>query len=515
MTIGHESNPLRDSRDRRLARIAGPSALVFFGVTGDLARKKLLPAVYDLMNRGLLPPSFGLVGYGRREWSDDDFRAYVRESVQAHARTSFREDVWNQFQKGMRFVQGAFDDDAAYERLKGTLAELDERGAQGNHAFYLSIPPKAFEQVLSKLAEHGLASRDNTNNNPRNGWRRVVIEKPFGHNLESARELNGIVERVFPPDSVFRIDHYLGKETVQNILAMRFSNQMFEPIWNANYVDHVQITMAEDIGIGSRAGYYDGVGAARDVIQNHLLQLLALTAMEEPLSLDSKHLRAEKAKVLEAVRIDDLENSFALGQYAPGYQGGEHVNGFFDEKDIPADSRTETFAALKVNIDNRRWAGTPFYLRAGKRLGRRVTEIALLFKKSSDRLFGKETEVPAGQNAIVIRVQPDEGMTIRLAAKVPGTQMEIRDVNMDFGYGHAFTEASPEAYERLILDVLLGEPPLFPRHEEVELSWKILDPFEKYWEENKIKPEPYESGSWGPRSAQKMLERDNRAWRRQ
>ena len=516
MHTGHESNPLRDSRDRRLTRIAGPSALVFFGVTGDLARKKLLPAVYDLMNRGLLPPSFGLVGYGRREWDNDDFRNYGRKSVEENARTPFREDVWNQFQKGMRFVRGNFDDDAAFKRLKETLEELDKRGAQGNHAFYLSIPPKAFEQVLSKLAEHGLASRDDVavDDSLMNGWRRVVIEKPFGHDLESARELNAIVERVFPPDSVFRIDHYLGKETVQNILAMRFSNQMFEPVWNANYVDHVQITMAEDIGIGSRAGYYDGVGAARDVIQNHLLQLLALTAMEEPLSLDSKHLRAEKAKVLEAVRIDDLENSFALGQYAPGYQGGEHVNGFFDEKDIPADSRTETFAALKVNIDNRRWAGTPFYLRAGKRLGRRVTEIALLFKKSSDRLFGKETEVPAGQNAIVIRVQPDEGMTIRLAAKVPGTQMEIRDVNMDFGYGHAFTEASPEAYERLILDVLLGEPPLFPRHEEVELSWKILDPFEKYWEENKIKPEPYESGSWGPRSAQKMLERDNRAWRR-
>ena len=359
MTNGHEANPLRDTRDRRITRIAGPSALVFFGVTGDLARKKLLPAVYDLMNRGLLPPSFGLVGFGRRPWSDDDFRAYVRESVEANARTPFREDVWNQFQQGMRFVEGAFDDDAAYEQLKSTLAELDERGAHGNHAFYLSIPPKAFEQVLTKLAEHDLASGDNDTINPVDGWRRVVIEKPFGHNLESARELNSIVEAVFPPDAVFRIDHYLGKETVQNILAMRFSNQMFEPLWNSHYVDHVQITMAEDIGIGSRAGYYDGVGAARDVIQNHLLQLLALTAMEEPLSLDAKHLRAEKAKVLEAVRIDDLPNSFALGQYAAGYQGGEHVNGFFDENDIPADSRTETFAALKVSIANRRWEGTP------------------------------------------------------------------------------------------------------------------------------------------------------------
>lgn len=359
MTFGQEANPLRDPRDRRITRIAGPSALVFFGVTGDLARKKLLPAVYDLMNRGLLPPSFGLVGFGRRPWSDDDFRNYVRESVEANARTPFREDVWNQFQQGMRFVEGAFDDDAAFEKLKSTLAELDERGAHGNHAFYLSIPPKAFEQVLTKLAEHGLASHDADTVNPVDGWRRVVIEKPFGHDLKSARELNSIVEAVFPPDAVFRIDHYLGKETVQNILAMRFSNQMFEPLWNSHYVDHVQITMAEDIGIGSRAGYYDGVGAARDVIQNHLLQLLALTAMEEPLSLDAKHLRAEKAKVLEAVRIDDLPNSFAVGQYSAGYQGGEHVNGFFDEKDIPADSRTETFAALKLSIANRRWEGTP------------------------------------------------------------------------------------------------------------------------------------------------------------
>ena len=513
MTNGHEANPLRDTRDRRITRIAGPSALVFFGVTGDLARKKLLPAVYDLMNRGLLPPSFGLVGFGRRPWSDDDFRAYVRESVEANARTPFREDVWNQFQQGMRFVEGAFNDDAAFEKLKSTLAELDERGAHGNHAFYLSIPPKAFEQVLTKLAEHDLASRDNDTVNPVDGWRRVVIEKPFGHNLESARELNSIVEAVFPPDAVFRIDHYLGKETVQNILAMRFSNQMFEPLWNSHYVDHVQITMAEDIGIGSRAGYYDGVGAARDVIQNHLLQLLALTAMEEPLSLDAKHLRAEKAKVLEAVRIDDLPNSFALGQYAAGYQGGEHVNGFFDENDIPADSRTETFAALKVSIANRRWEGTPFYLRAGKRLGRRVTEIAVVFKKSSDRLFGERENPQVGQNAIVIRVQPDEGMTIRFSAKVPGTQMEIRDVNMDFSYGSAFAEESPEAYERLILDVLLGEPSLFPVNAEVELSWKILDPALENWAARGA-PECYESGGWGPPGATAMLARSGREWRR-
>lgn len=510
MPITPESNPLRDPRDRRLTRVAAPSTLVFFGVTGDLARKKLLPAVYDLVNRGLLPPNFGLVGFGRREWSDDDFRIQVRESVEAHARTKFNEDVWNQFSTGIRFVQGAFDDDSAFEELKATLRDLDEnRGTQGNHAFYLSIPPKAFEQVLQKLADHQMAQKEDGS-----GWRRVVIEKPFGHDLASARELNNIVEQVFPADAVFRIDHYLGKETVQNILAMRFANQMFEPLWNSNYIDHVQITMAEPFGIGSRAGYYDGVGAARDVIQNHLLQLLALTAMEEPISYNAQHLRAEKEKVLEAVQLpQDLSESFAIGQYSAGYQGGEEVNGFFDEKDIPADSRTETFAALKLDINTRRWAGVPFYLRTGKRLGRRVTEIALVFKRTANTIFGAADD-NSGQNAIVIRVQPDEGVTLRFSSKVPGTQLEIRDVNMDFGYGHSFTEESPEAYERLILDVLLGEPPLFPRHEEVELSWKILDPFEEYWEKHKIKPEPYEPGSWGPESAHQMMARDNRAWRR-
>ncbi|MEX3609995.1 glucose-6-phosphate dehydrogenase [Rothia sp. LK2588] len=509
MSNSHDKNPLRDPRDRRLTRVAGPSSLVFFGVTGDLARKKLLPATYDLVNRGLLPPSFALVGFGRRDWSDDDFRAEVRTHVEQHSRTEFREDVWQQFAKGIRFVQGAFDEDAAYKRLKETLSELEaEHGTQGNHAFYLSIPPKAFEQVLKQLSAHGLAQSESEKS-----WRRVVIEKPFGHDLESARELNSIVEDVFPADSIFRIDHYLGKETVQNLLALRFANQMFEPVWNANYIDHVQITMAEPFGIGTRAGYYDGVGAARDVIQNHLLQLLALTAMEEPNSFNAAALRAEKEKVLAAVSLpQDLENAFALGQYEGGYQGGEEVKGFFEEKDIPADSRTETFAALKVGINTRRWAGVPFYLRTGKRLGRRVTEIALVFKKSPNLLFHQTEE--NCQNAIVIRVQPNEGMTIRFASKVPGTQSQIRNVNMDFGYSHSFTEESPEAYERLILDVLLGEPPLFPRHQEVELSWQILDPFEKYWAEHKIKPEPYAPGSWGPDSAHDMLARDNRAWRR-
>uniref|UniRef100_UPI002FE2D249 glucose-6-phosphate dehydrogenase n=1 Tax=Sinomonas sp. TaxID=1914986 RepID=UPI002FE2D249 len=361
-------NPLRDPRDRRLNRIAGPSSLVLFGVTGDLARKKLMPAVYDLANRGLLPPSFALVGFARREWEKEDFAEEVKASVKQYARTPFDEAVWAQLNEGVRFVQGSFDDDEAFERLKSTLEELDEqRGTRGNHAFYLSIPPKAFEQVCRQLSAHGLAQAEEGK------WRRVVIEKPFGHNLESARQLNDIVESVFPPDAVFRIDHYLGKETVQNILALRFANQLFEPIWNANYVDHVQITMAEDIGTGGRAGYYDGVGDARDVIQNHLLQLLALTAMEEPISFNAADLRAEKEKILAAVRLPkDLATATARGQYGEGWQGGEKVPGFLEEDGMNPQSTTETYAAIKLQIGTRRWAGVPFYLRTGKRLGRRV-----------------------------------------------------------------------------------------------------------------------------------------------
>ncbi|MUL46515.1 glucose-6-phosphate dehydrogenase [Mycobacterium sp. CBMA293] len=503
-------NLLRDPRDRRLSRIAGPSSLVLFGVTGDLARKKLVPAVYDLANRGLLPPSFALVGFGRREWTSADFVAEVKANVKAYARTPFDEAVWEQLSEGIRFVQGAFDDELAFKRLRATLEELDEqRGTRGNHAFYLSIPPKAFEQVCRQLSESGLAQAEDGR------WRRVVIEKPFGHDLESARQLNDVVESVFPPDAVFRIDHYLGKETVQNILALRFANQLFEPLWNANNVDHVQITMAESIGTGGRAGYYDGVGAARDVIQNHLLQLLALTAMEEPISFAADDLRAEKEKVLAAVKLpDDLSTHSARGQFTGGWQGGEQVLGFLEEDGIPADSTTETYAAIRVDINTRRWAGVPFYLRAGKRLGRRVTEIAVVFKRAPNMLFHEFAQDDFGQNAVVIRVQPDEGATIRFGSKVPGTQTEVRDVTMDFGYGHSFTESSPEAYERLILDVLLGEPPLFPRHTEVELSWKILDPFEEYWASLDEQPEPYAPGSWGPASADELLARDGRTWRR-
>jgi len=508
--IGQGVNPLRDPSDRRLNRIAGPSGLVIFGVTGDLSRKKLMPAIYDLANRGLLPPGFSLVGFARREWADQDFAKVVHDSVRQYARTEFREEVWEQLLHGIRFVQGEFDDETAFDRLKVTIDELDKaRGTNGNFAFYLSIPPKAFPLVCEQLSRSGLARAEGTQ------FRRVVIEKPFGSDLKTARELNEVVESVFPSDAIFRIDHYLGKETVQNILALRFANMMFEPLWNNNYVDHVQITMAEDIGVGGRGGYYDGIGAARDVIQNHLLQLLALTAMEEPVSFDADDLRNEKEKVLKAVSLPkDLGAHTARGQYSGGWQGGEKVTGFLDEDGMNPKSISETYAAMRLDINTRRWAGVPFYLRAGKRLGRRVTEIALVFKRAPQALFAADQTATLGENALVIRVQPDEGVTMRFGSKVPGVGMNVRDVTMDFGYGHAFTEASPEAYERLILDVLLGDPPLFPRHEEVELSWKILDPIEEFWAKQPGQPEQYRPGTWGPDSADKMMAIDGRAWRR-
>lgn len=503
------TNPLRSPDDRRLPRIAGPCSLVLFGVTGDLARKKVMPAIYDLANRGLLPPGFALVGFARRDWEAQDFAAIVHDAVREHSRTEFREDVWQQLATGIRFVAGDLTSPESFDTLKRTVDELDAtRGTRGNHAFYLSVPPGLFPVVIGQLQRSGLAD------SAPDAWRRVVIEKPFGHDLESARELNRTVGEVFPSGSVFRIDHYLGKETVQNMMAIRFANALYEPIWNSNYVDHVQITMAEDIGIAGRAGYYDGIGAARDVIQNHLLQLVALTAMEEPTSFQADSVRIEKEKVLGAIVLPrDLDTHTARGQYARAWQGGVEVRGYLEEDGIAPGSTTETFAALRLDIDSRRWAGVPFYLRAGKRLGRRVTEVAVVLKRAPHQIFSPASTQELSNNAIVFRIQPDEGMAVRFGSKVPGTSLEVRDVTMDFAYGEAFTEASPEAYERLILDVLLGDPPLFPRHEEIELQWRILDPVLAHWAE-RGQPEQYASGGWGPAGAYAMMSADGRTWRR-
>ena len=503
------TNPLRDPRDRRLPRIAGPCGIVIFGVTGDLSRKKLIPAIYDLANRGLLPPGFALIGFGRRTWEHEEFAAFAKQCAKERSRTKFREDVWERLAEGLRFVTGTFDGDEGFDRLATTLGDLASAGkTAGNIAFYLSIPPDDFPVVCRQLDRTGVATPGH------DSWRRVVIEKPFGHDLDSARELNDVVAAVFPEESVFRIDHYLGKETVQNIMALRFANQLFEPVWNSNYVDHVQITMAEDIGLGGRAGYYDGIGAARDVIQNHLIQLMALVAMEEPINFSAAAMREEKIKVLESAALAlPIEETTARGVYGAGWQGSDKVLGLHEEEGYDPNSTTETFAAITLEVHNRRWGGVPFYLRTGKRLGRRVTEIAVVFARAPHLPFDSTMTEELGSNALVIRVQPDEGVTLRFGSKTPGTTMEVRDVSMDFDYGESFTVDSPEAYERLILDVLLGAPSLFPESREVELSWMLLDPVLDEWA-SRGRPETYPAGTWGPGSADRMLQRDGRSWRR-
>ena len=502
-------NPLRDPMDRRLPRIPEPCALVIFGVTGDLARTKLLPAVYDLANRGLLPPGFVVLGFARRDWNDAQFEEAARAAAQAGARTPWRDEVWARLAGNLRFVPGSFDDDAAFDHLASRLTEMcDEHGIGGNAAFYLSIPPGAFPTVLKQMQRTRMA--DNAHNA---GWRRVVVEKPFGTDLASARELNELVDDVFTPADVFRIDHYLGKETVQNILALRFANALFEPVWDSRYVNAVQITMAEDVGIGTRAGFYDGAGAARDVLQNHLMQLLSLVAMEEPTSFDASEIRTEKLKVLRAIELpEDIATGTVRGQYLPGWVAGARAVGYLEEEGIPLDSTTETYVAVRLGVRNRRWANVPFYLRAGKRLPRRVTEIAVIFNRAPHQPFHPADIEQLGNNQLVVRVQPDEGVTLKFGSKVPGTTMELRDIAMDFQYGEAFTDSSPEAYERLILDVLIGDRTLFPDAAEVEASWRVVDPLEAAWAGTK--PEQYRAGEWGPRAADDLLMKDGHSWRR-
>ena len=478
-----------------------PCDILVFGGTGDLALNKLLPALYHLFREGRLHNAVRIIALARRPLPRIEFLKLVERRCRAQiAPQDFSDEVWHRFSTRLDY----FSMDAMQSADFGRLARfLGEPGGL-TRVYYLATAPNLFVPIATHLQVAGLVDSE----------ARIVLEKPIGHSLESATTINSAIGAVFAESQVFRIDHYLGKETVQNILAFRFANNMFEPVWNSNYVDHVQITMAEDIGIGSRAGYYDGIGAARDVIQNHLLQLMALIAMEEPVSFDAKSLRIEKQKILANARPPErIDLHTAHAQYTEGWAGGEPVEGYLQEDGIPADSNTETYAAMRIDIGTRRWANVPFYLRVGKRLGRRVTEVAVVFKRAPHQPFSRDDTEALGQNALVMRIQPDEGVTLRFGAKVPGTVMEIRDVNMDFAYGGTFVESSPEAYERLILDVLLGDPPLFPRHEEVEMSWQILDPIIKHWERQKS-IDTYQAGTWGPASADEMIARDGRRWRR-
>ncbi len=508
------ANPLREGL--RLAPRPDPCIMVIFGATGDLTRRMLGPALYNLARERLLPLNFSVVGVARRPIEDADFRKSLREGIDRHSRSGAVEHtIWESLVDNIDYVPVEFGDAAAYTRLAERLLAIDkERGTAGNRVFYLATPPSTYPGIIEQLGAAGL-DRSPAGSG---GETRIIIEKPFGHDLESARALNVQVHRVFEERQVCRIDHYLGKETVQNLLVFRFANGMFEPIWSRHSIDHVQITVAESVGVEGRGGYYEQAGALKDMFQNHILQLLALTAMEPPVALEADAVRDEKVKVLRAIRPmngDAVLARTVRGQYAAGYAGGRTVPGYREEESVSPTSTTETFAALKFEIDSWRWAGVPFYLRSGKRLPRRVTEIAVVFKEAPLPLFTGGGQDHIGANLLAFRIQPDEGIALRFAAKQPGFQTTLRWVTMDFRYGTSFGVEPPAAYERLLLDAMLGDATLFTREDEVEAQWRIITPIDEAWKEAPVKALPaYEAGSWGPPGADAFMAQDGRAWRR-
>jgi glucose-6-phosphate 1-dehydrogenase len=488
-----------------------PTTLVIFGGTGDLAHRKLLPALYNLAHDGALPERFEVVGVARRDQPNEDFRQVAREAITRFSRRPPDKDVLEGLVGDMKYVPGAFDDDQVYTELGRVLSSIDEHaGRTLDRVFYLSTAPQFFPVIAAKLGAAQL-------NEAENAHTRIVIEKPFGYDLASARALNGELLGVFDESQIFRIDHYLGKETVQNLLALRFANALFEPVWNRNFIDNVQITAAEDIGIEGRAGYYEGAGALRDLVQNHMMQLLALLTMEPPSAFDADRLRDEKLKVLEAIvppAVHEVPSMTVRGQYAAGVSGGVPVPGYREEEGVAPDSRTETYVALRLHVSNWRWAGVPFYLRTGKRLARKLTEIAVTLKPVPHLAFQSSGSVGVQANQIILAVQPDEGVTVSIGAKIPGTRMGIRPVNMEFRYGTSFLSESPEAYERLILDAMRGDATLFTRNDEIEALWGIIDPILTAWHEDTTSPIPqYQPGSAGPVQADGLLDGERR-WRR-
>jgi glucose-6-phosphate 1-dehydrogenase len=497
-----QQNPLEEGL--RLRRTPDPCALVIFGASGDLTHKKLMPALYALMVRRLMPSRFAIVGVARSEGDDDQFRNDMKEAVQKYARDEFRQEVWDELAESMHYVATDFADQKGEDELQALASRLEqERDLGGNRVYYLAVPPPAFPTIVDELGKRRTAT----------GWTRLIVEKPFGHDLASARKLNELLYRHFEEHEIFRIDHYLGKETVQNMLALRFANGIFEPIWNRQFIDHVQITVAESIGIEGRAGYYEAAGAVRDIFQNHLLQLLALTAMEPPIDFTAESVRNEKVKVLKALHTPGPK-SVVRGQYGRGFVEGEEVPGYREERDVAADSMTDTYVAAKLYVDNWRWADTPFYVRMGKRLARRETTIAIQFKRAPHPPFEETSAEALRPNVLLVHVQPDEGVSLAIGAKVPGQGMTIRSVHMDFLYGGAFRTGMPEAYERLILDTMLGDGTLFTRSDEVEEQWLLVDAVVAAWQRDRPAFPNYPAGTWGPPSADELIHRDGRSWRR-
>jgi glucose-6-phosphate 1-dehydrogenase len=506
------TNPLRAGLDSN--RIADACSIVFFGASGDLVKRMLMPAMYNLRLGDVLPTNFGIVGFSRSQKSDDDFRGEMKEAIDKFSRSGeTRDPLWSDFANRVAYVSGSFDDVDAFHELKKRLDANDEQlGTEGNRLFYLSTPPGVFATIVRQLAAVGLGPKDQER-----GWSRIIIEKPFGTDLESARALQAEVNRVFDEKQVYRIDHYLGKEPVQDIMALRFANVMFEPIWNRRYVDSVQITAAETVGVEGRGGYYEQAGALKDMIQNHVVNLLALVAMEPPISPNADHIRDEKFKVLSALRPikeDEVPRLTARGQYGPGLIEGKPVAGYREEPSVDPTSTTETFASVKFHIDNWRWADVPFYLRSGKRLARKHSEIAVRFRGIPHRIFGEAGD-QIENNTLVLKIQPDEGVSIRFNAKIPGQKMHIRGVTMDFNYGTGFGVVSAPAYERLIADAMRGDATLFTRWDAVERAWEAVMPIMNRWEDSMMVDFPnYLAGSQGPQTADTLLVADGREWRR-